>query len=540
MGKIINIIKKYLSLIIKYIKIFINKIKSFLKQIKNKINIKKEKNEKSKIKIFLIGFFSYVGSVVGYLIAKPKEPLKEIEKINKRAINIEKEIENEISPFVLKTYKKEINKKIQKLEKIKNIKTREEIKEIKKEEEHLLNINKKIEEKLINIGSLEKYKVKSEIKNKEEKKFLEIENKVELNNNKKINKEVIKNKVDTNLKKVVITSKKGLKKIKNASLIGGTLLLNKVVKIKKEETKKKIEKLDKNDNIKKEIIEFNNIINKTYNEVRDNNNEIDLLEKKKKIEELKQKYIELTRYDDFIYLKDDYKINSIDSNHLVYHEKSIDDLIDYLNNRIDEVEKEKALREEDLLNEKKKVNDIMLAKTSIKEDISLSMREIKKIKKDILRIPTSYKKPNLITRLSNFFKYSINIGISLIPFGIFKNKLLATLTSGIILNNRIRCMNSIISNSDKVAFIEYENILANLNDRKNYLENTNYVLLDTISQIDLLKIKLNEIDINNSEKEKLLVGLDEMKLDLLEENLKVETTLEEVNKIGKNKIKIKE
>ena len=31
-----------------------------------------------------------------------------------------------------------------------------------------------------------------------------------------------------------------------------------------------------------------------------------------------------------------------------------------------------------------------------------------------------------------------------------------------------------------------------------------------------------------------------MKLDLLEENLKVETTLEEVNKIGKNKIKIKE
>ena len=123
-----------------------------------------------------------------------------------------------------------------------------------------------------------------------------------------------------------------MKKIKNASLIGGTLLLNKVVKIKKYETKKKREKLDKNDNIKKEIIEFNNIINKTYNEVRDNNNEIDLLEKKKKIEELKQKYIELTRYDDFIYLKDDYKINSIDSNHLVYHDKSIDDLIDYLNN----------------------------------------------------------------------------------------------------------------------------------------------------------------------------------------------------------------
>ena len=42
-----------------------------------------------------------------------------------------------------------LSSKIQKLEKLKNIKTREEIKEIKKEEEHLLNINKKIEEKLI-------------------------------------------------------------------------------------------------------------------------------------------------------------------------------------------------------------------------------------------------------------------------------------------------------------------------------------------------------------------------------------------------------
>ena len=168
------------------------------------------------------------------------------------------------------------------------------------------------------------------------------------------------------------------------------------------------------------------------------------------------------------------------------------------------------------------------------------MKEVKKIKKEIMNIPNKYKKPNLLTRLTNFFKYSINVGISLIPFGIFKNKLLATLTSGIILNNRIRSMNSIINNSDKVAFIEYENILASLSDRKSFLENTNYVLLDTVNQINSLELKINESEFIDTEKEKLLIGLDEMKLDLLEENVKIETMLEEMNNLNKNKIKKKQ
>lgn len=72
------------------------------------------------------------------------------------------------------------------------------------------------------------------------------------------------------------------------------------------------------------------------------------------------------------------------------------------------------------------------------------------------------KKPTLLNKLTNFFKVSINVGISLIPFGLFKNKLLATLTSGIILNNRIRSMNNLFEENEEIKFIEYENILSNI------------------------------------------------------------------------------
>lgn len=556
MEKLVNLIKKYISIIVKYIKLFIHKIITLIKKIKEKINAflkrRKEDNKQNKVKIFFVGVGSYIGSVFSYLISRPKtkeiDINKEIKKINKNISNIEKSIENETTPLVLKMYKREINKKINKLKNIKNIKSREESKLVKDEEERLLNLNKKIEIKEKELKNID-YEEKNE--NIEEENIIDkIDNNIEISKKEKVVSDVKKttNKVLNNTKKVSKKIKKGVLIASTAALGTISNIILKKNKIKEIKSNKKIENHKEDLKLKEQIREFNNIINKTYNEVNKKKDENELINLKEKIVKLKDEYIKLTQNEKFSNLKNYKNINNIDPNHLVYHDKSIDNLIDYLESSIRNVKNEennKKVKEETQKQEKKEEielnkTDIMLAKKSIKEDISLSMKEVKKIKKEIMNIPNKYKKPNLLTRLTNFFKYSINVGISLIPFGIFKNKLLATLTSGIILNNRIRSMNSIINNSDKVAFIEYENILASLSDRKSFLENTNYVLLDTVNQINSLELKINESGFIDTEKEKLLIGLDEMKLDLLEENVKIETMLEEMNNLNKNKIKKKQ
>ena len=85
----------------------------------------------------------------------------------------------------------------------------------------------------------------------------------------------------------------------------------------------------------------------------------------------------------------------------------------------------------------------------------------------------------------------------------------------------------------------YENILNNIRDRRSCLEKTNYVLINTIEEIDSLKNKIKIEFIDLKEKEKLLSSLDETKVDLLDENKKIENMLEQINNINGRKIKKK-
>ena len=129
----------------------------------------------------------------------------------------------------------------------------------------------------------------------------------------------------------------------------------------------------------------------------------------------------------------------------------------------------------------------------------------------------------------------MNTAISLIPFGIFKNKFVATLTSGIILNNRIKAIRSIVYDK-KLEFINYEKVIDDINDKNTCLSKTSFVLLDTVKSIDEVSSKLMDDYPNNQEALKLVKNLEEMKLDLLEENVKIESMLEELDK---SKVKIK-
>lgn len=518
MKKVINFLKKIILRIISFLKKIFKNISYNIK----KINMK---NKDNKIKTFFTKTFGLIGSSISSLIKRDKKEKeidisKELKKINKNILNIEKTIENETTPIVLKMYKKEVNKKINKLKNIKNLRTREESKLIKDQTNTLLNIKDKIticENKLkgLDYNNVKKYKI---------------------NKTKTIKKSNIKQSKKTN------NIKNKIKKNLSLLTIPGVLVINNIRKPKKVLIKKE-NKTDKImiENIKKMNKEINNAY-LNMQKIRNNNNsdkeeELNLL--KEKVNNLKKEYLELSKNDEFKDLKKYKNINSIDPNHLVYHDRSIEDLVEYLENSINDL-KIKKVKEEKIKKQKQEIiidkSQIELVKNSIKKDIMLSKEEIEKIKQDINKLGNNYK-PTLLERLNNFFRLSINVGISLIPFGIFKNKLLATLTSGIILNNRIRSMNSIFNN-EQINMIEYEGILNEIKDKDSCLKSTNYILLDTIDEIDKLKGKL-ELLYFDQEAKKLLIGLEEMKLDLLEENVKVETMLEDINGLNVNKVKKK-
>lgn len=560
MDKVVEFFKKIWN----EIKEFFKKLFSKIKEIFNKI---KEKHILKKLKVSITKFFGYIGSCIGGFITKKKNinVSEELKIIDKKIDKIEKNYEKETEVVVIKMYKKEITKTIKKLDKFENISTRDEEKQIKEKKNEL----EKLKEKIINYEN----KLKDiEIIDKEEKPNIKEKSKkageVVLNGSKKTTKVIVSGskKVGNAIKKGSIKGGIVLKKgaIKTGKVIkkGGTKVAlftaSTTSKISNNIKKKKAIKLEYKD-LKDTVKEINNKINRAYNEISRVKNSYsdtkleELLFLKEKVLDLKEDYIRLRSNKKFKQLKLDKKIDSIDPNHLSHHGNAIYDLIDYLESTINEikdgklkpVENKEIKREvKNLREEKQEIKelpiesvDFELVRKSLKKDIDLSQTEVSKIRKEVSDIPIKYKKTTLLSRITNFFKLSMNTAISLIPFGIFKNKLVATLTSGIILNNRVKSMKSMINNKE-VPFLDYETIIDSIKDKKSCILNTGYVLTNTIDDIDELSSKLLKEYTDNPEALKLVKNLEEMKIDLIEENNKIDKMLQEL-KESQNKIKKK-
>lgn len=518
-----NRVKHIIILILECLKKITKKIIDFFKKKNKQIYsyFKTKKYKKNKIKIFFIKIFSYIGSSITYLISKicnrNNNIKKIIEKNNNEIKNIEKRLDEETSTLVIKMYSKKIDKKIRKIENNKKINSREEIKLVKDHIEKLNIVKKEINVTLNKLYGNEKSNDISDIE--------------KINNNSNVTKIKTKNNNPKNkLKPKIINKKKNIKRNLKISKIVTLLpiIKNRNFGINNSNTNK---------NLKNIVLSINKDIDNAYKRIyiikknNDLNKEKEYTLLKGKILKLKEEYIELRKKYDFDNLENYSEILKIDTNHILYHEKSLDDLIIYLEISINDIKNKK-----EIIKKEQKSNDIKIdlsqlktIKESVKKDIALSKKEINKIKLELSKI--NNKKPNLLPKITYFFKNSINVCLSLIPFGIFKNKLFATLTSGIIINNKIRCMKSIINN-DEIEFIEYEELLKNIVDKNTCLNNTNYVLLNTINEIDELVIKIKKTYMN-SEANELLNNLEEMKEDLLAENSKIEKIINGSNKIKK-------
>ncbi len=558
-------IKEILKSIFNKIKAFFNKSKDTTKKGMKKL---KEKEIPKKAKNGTIKVFGFIGSAVGNLTKRNIDPKKEIEKADNEKKKIEQDLYKESDIKVIVMYKKQVDKTIKRLDKVDNAKNREQQKEIKKKKEELNKLKEEI--------------VKVESKLNDEINILDIkEEKEEPVIDKKPNEEIIIKKETKEPSKgmdiVKNASKKTGKVIKNGSIKTGKVIKKGTVKTAKVvgktskkagafvigsvgalasniKNKAKVKKAKKQEykNLKNNIKEINLKINRAYKEIskiKNNYSETKLQELqfvKEKVLDLKEDYITLRSNKNFKSLKIDKNIDNIDPNHLSHHGNAIYDLIDYVELSINEV-KEGIITSKPVIKKEEKpelkkekvitfdINDFTLVKECIEKDVNASLNDVVKIKNEINDIPFKYKKSRLLNRVSSFFKFSMNTAISLIPFGIFKNKFVATLTSGIILNNRIKAIRSIVYDK-KLEFINYEKVIDDINDKNTCLSKTSFVLLDTVKSIDEVSSKLMDDYPNNQEALKLVKNLEEMKLDLLEENVKIESMLEELDK---SKVKIK-
>lgn len=452
---------------------------------------------------------------------------KNIDEIDKKIIQIRESYKNESTPSILNIYIKQCDKLINKLNKIDNKKTREDEKTIKDKIEEVKELKYDINEHINSLELTDLPNVK--IKRKKQKS--------------ETNFDIIREKLLIALQVI----KKCLKKLGKAIIKLSKIIANKIGilinKIKKEIAKKR----KKN---KERKILYNNVrylnrkINVFYTKISNIKNSTtrlqELLLLKEKILDLRDNYDKLTRMKGFRELSKKKRVNRLDPNHLIHHDKAIYDLIDYINNTI---ELEKAKPKEVTIKPKEHIEkkefhideaELTLVRNSIIKDIDSSKKDIEKILKDIDDIPLKHKKVSLLQRVDNFFKYSMNTAITLIPFGLFRSKLVATLTSGIIINNRIRSMNSIMKGKE-VTFINYDAILNSISNKKTCLENTSYVLEDTIENIDMINQNLIKNYSDNAESLKLMKQLEEMKADLIDEDQKIENMLEEIRKEKNNK-----
>lgn len=451
---------------------------------------------------------------------------KNIDDIDKKMNQIKDSYKDETTLSILNLYKKQCDKLINKLEKIENKQSREDVKIIKEKIEEIKELKYDINEQEKSLEVLDIPKVKR-VKKKQAS---------ETNIDRFREKSLIALEV---VKKGAIKTGKGIKKVSKKAANKTGIIINNI--------KKEIDKKKKINEEKKILINNVKYLNKKINvfytkisNIKSSTTRLqELLLLKEKILDLRDNYDKLTRMKGFRELSKNRKVNKVDPNHLIHHDKAIYDLIDYINNTI-EIEKNKP--KDIIINTQEKVQkkefhidetELSLVRNSITKDIESSLKDIDKIKKDIDDIPLKHKKLSLLQRIDNFFKYSMNTAISLIPFGLFRSKLVATLTSGIIINNRIRTMNSLMKQKD-VTFINYDAILNSISNKKTCLENTSYVLEDTIEQIDMINSNLVKNYSDHAESLKLMKQLEEMKADLLEEDNKIEGLLEDIRK-EKNK-----
>ncbi len=211
--------------------------------------------------------------------------------------------------------------------------------------------------------------------------------------------------------------------------------------------------------------------------------EEEILHIKEEIEELKLQYQEVVKENENKPIRELEHIEEIDPYNLRYSGEEINQLSQKCDTELSKLKKQKI--EEDFLVTEKELN---ILKTSIEENIKEQECDIDELKKLFNQAEIMRKRPTLVTGLHNFLSKTIDIGLSLLPLSLFKNKFVGILGSTIILNNRIRNMRKVIRKENKdINYITYKTIKESLKHQKSCIKKTQEVLQDSMKQLQDLK-----------------------------------------------------
>ena len=198
-----------------------------------------------------------------------------------------------------------------------------------------------------------------------------------------------------------------------------------------------------------------------------------------------------------------------------------------------EIKKNEVLKDKNLIYFK----DFKLSSDLIFNDLKEQEKELEEIDKKFNNLKLS--------KINLFIKKALNVAISFLPIKLFKNKFIGALTSGLILNNRLKYIRKLTNSYDKeIILYNYKNILKGIKDNLDCLEKIKMISIDSLEQIEIIRNNiLNDYQeyLDAEEIKNALNHLKELELDITKKILKIEKEEEQLKKVeekGKQKIKV--
>lgn len=214
-----------------------------------------------------------------------------------------------------------------------------------------------------------------------------------------------------------------------------------------------------------------------------------------------------------------------------------------------EEQKKESKKDKENKKEKKKVEkkilEVELANKIVLDRLASERRNVEKFKRSISKMGVKKKKRSIFYYTKNILSTVVNFGLSLFPISLFKNKFIGGLASGIMVNNSLRSVRSILTPNIEAVYILYSDFEKELNTTSDYLNSINYICNDSLNQINDIRDTIYMIYGNDLEYNEFLEDylreLDNVESQVLREQQMIINLQQEVNVTKqRNKQKIKE
>lgn len=423
--------------------------KLFLEEKKRKKKEKQQNKKTSKIKVFIVTFFTFLLSP--FFFSGKKEYKKSVKQIDL----LISEIDKENNPEILVELKRILETEKEKVQ-------QSELVELKKTKK--VKLIEKAEKKI----GLKIEKIEQENKRKESCEIKEKVNAIE-----SLKEEPIK----ISEQRIVVSTAISVNKMTPKVGIENTKIIQKQKSLLKDP----------------DLLEFLNYmkleINTIEYKLKGDLNVFQLKYLKTRITELNNKRENFKSNYSFPEISELYK--SKDKYRIFENNDVLEELYKKCNLKLEELNEENTKKNKEQKTKKLKqinvnVEEIKKINEYLEKEINKQHLQISKLKLIIAKTEKKLKRPTILMNIKTMLGNSVKICMGLLPISLFKNKLVGGLVSSFMLNNSIRGIRNLVNEEQ----IEYAKLLSNINNQKDLIFHTRLVYEDALTQIEFLKYDL--------------------------------------------------